>query len=138
MNSTHNDRTFFTNEKGQTLLDRFKSTLKDTRFFDVLVGYFRSSGFYHLYESIEPIDKTRILIGLGKSDRARACYLHACLRYVQHDYMTNTTLRERFGIEDKNSATASRIIKDTLKAELIRCYDDSVGNKAKKYLPWWA
>lgn len=80
----------------------------------------------------------RELKEMDKADRARACYLHACLRYVQHDYMTNTTLRDRFGIEDKNSATASRIIKDTLKAELIRCYDDSVGNKAKKYLPWWA
>jgi hypothetical protein len=31
--------------------------------------------------------------------------------------------------------TASRIIKDTLKAGLIRCYDDLVGSKAKKYLP---
>ncbi len=79
----------------------------------------------------------RELKDMDKTDRARACYLHACLRYVQHDYMTNTTLRGRFGIEDKNSATASRIIKDTLKAKLIRCYDDSVGNKAKKYLPWW-
>jgi hypothetical protein len=44
------DLTFFTNTPGQTLLNRFKSTLKDTKFFDVLVGYFRSSGFYQLYE----------------------------------------------------------------------------------------
>jgi ATP-dependent DNA helicase RecG len=80
----------------------------------------------------------RELKEMDKTDRVRACYLHACLRYVQRDYMINTTLRGRFGIEDKNSATASRIIKDTLKAGLIRCYDDSVGSKAKKYLPWWA
>lgn len=59
------DLTFFTNEPGQTLLDRFKTTLKDTQYFDVLVGYFRSSGFFQLYESIEPIDKVRILVGLG-------------------------------------------------------------------------
>lgn len=80
----------------------------------------------------------RELKEMDKADRVRACYLHACLRYVQRDYMTNTTLRGRFGIEDKNSATASRIIKDTLTAGLIRCYDDSVGSKAKKYLPGWA
>lgn len=61
----HTDLTFFTNEEGQTLLDRFRRTLKDTRLFDVLVGYFRSNGFYQLYESIESIEKTRILIGLG-------------------------------------------------------------------------
>jgi len=36
------DLTFFTNEKGHTLLDRFRATLKDTVLFDVLVGYFRS------------------------------------------------------------------------------------------------
>jgi predicted HTH transcriptional regulator len=80
----------------------------------------------------------RELKEMDKTDRVRACYLHACLRYVQRDYMTNTTIRGRFGIEDKNSATASRIIKDTLKAGLIHCHDDSVGSKAKKYRPWWA
>ncbi len=57
--------TFFTNDKSHTLLDRFKATLVDTRLFDVLVGYFRSSGFYQLYDSIEPVGKTRILVGLG-------------------------------------------------------------------------
>lgn len=75
---------------------------------------------------------------MDKDDRIRACYLHACLKYVQRSFMTNTTLRERFGIEDKNSATASRIIKDTTLAGFIRCHDDAVGSKAKKYLPWWA
>jgi len=39
------DLTFFTNEPGVTLLDRFRKTLKDVKFFDVLVGYFRTSGF---------------------------------------------------------------------------------------------
>jgi len=75
---------------------------------------------------------------MDKKDRIRACYLHACLRYVQRNFMTNTTLRERFGIEPKNSATVSRIIKDTIEADLIRCQDDSVGTKARRYLPWWA
>ncbi len=47
------DLTFFTNEEGSSLLSRFKSTLKDTQLFDVLVGYFRASGFYQLYDSLE-------------------------------------------------------------------------------------
>ena len=59
------DLTFFANEPGQTLLDRFRITLADTQLFDVLVGYFRSSGFYQLYESIEKVEKTRIIVGLG-------------------------------------------------------------------------
>jgi len=75
---------------------------------------------------------------MDKTDRIRACYLHACLRYVQRDYMTNTTLRERFGIAEKNSSMVSRIIKDVIDAGLIRCHDETVGSRARKYLPGWA
>lgn len=60
-----NDLTFFTNEDGQKLEDRFKKTLKDVKYFDILVGYFRSSGFYKLYKEFENIDKIRILVGLN-------------------------------------------------------------------------
>ncbi|KAA6338474.1 ATP-dependent RNA helicase DbpA, partial [termite gut metagenome] len=59
------DTRFFTNENGLTLLDRFKSTLKDSQYFDILVGYFRLSGFHQLYDSFEKIEKTRILVGLN-------------------------------------------------------------------------
>jgi hypothetical protein len=52
--------------------------------------------------------------------------------------MTNATLRERFGMDVKNSALASRIINDTIANKKIRCHDESVGPKARKYLPWWA
>jgi ATP-dependent DNA helicase RecG len=80
----------------------------------------------------------RELKDMDKADRERACYLHACLKYVQREFMTNTTLRERFGIEDKNSATASRIIKETLEANLIRPLDESASRKFMRYVPWWA
>ena len=75
---------------------------------------------------------------MDKHERVDACYLHASLRYVQNNLMTNTTLRQRFGIEIKNSAMASRIIADTIEAKLIRCQDETVGTKARKYIPWWA
>jgi hypothetical protein len=53
--------------------------------------------------------------------------------------MTNQSLRERFKIDDKNSAIASRIIKDTLDAKLIKEDDPSSNSKKfKKYLPFWA
>lgn len=66
----HNDLTFFTNEEGQKLEDRFKSTLKDVRYFDILVGYFRTSGFYKLYKDFENIEKIRILVGLNADRKA--------------------------------------------------------------------
>jgi hypothetical protein len=64
------DLTFFTNEPDSTLLDRFRKTLKDVRYFDVLVGYFRTSGFFNLYQSLETIEKIRILVGLNIDRRA--------------------------------------------------------------------
>ena len=80
----------------------------------------------------------RPLNKMDKDSRIRACYLHACLKYVNRDYMTNTSLRDRFGIEVKNSALASRIIKETLVADLIRPYDESASRKFMKYVPFWA
>ncbi|MCL0028449.1 phospholipase D-like domain-containing protein, partial [Peptococcaceae bacterium] len=59
------DLTFITNEKNRRLLDRFKALIKDTRFFDVLVGYFYTSGFHALYKSLESTEKIRILIGIS-------------------------------------------------------------------------
>jgi len=61
------DLTFITNEQGQTLKKRFEALIKDSRFFDCLVGYFYTSGFYALYKSLEATDKIRILIGIGTS-----------------------------------------------------------------------
>jgi ATP-dependent DNA helicase RecG len=80
----------------------------------------------------------RSLTRMDKADRVRACYLHACLRYVNRDYMTNASLRERFGIEAHNSATASRLIKEALEAKAIRLHDEAAANKLKKYVPSWA
>ena len=61
------DTTFITNEGERNLRDRFRVLIKDTRFFDVLVGYFYTSGFYALYKSLENTEKIRILIGISTS-----------------------------------------------------------------------
>ena len=62
----NNDLTFFTNEPERNLYDRFSKILnKNTQFFDVLVGYFRASGFYLLQEALDKVEKTRILIGIN-------------------------------------------------------------------------
>ncbi|MDD4986428.1 MAG: hypothetical protein PHQ43_11735, partial [Dehalococcoidales bacterium] len=57
------DTTFITNEDENNLKERFKVLLAGTRFFDVLVGYFYTSGFYTLLRSLHNTEKIRILIG---------------------------------------------------------------------------
>jgi hypothetical protein len=52
--------------------------------------------------------------------------------------MTNATLRERFQIDNRNSSMVSRIINDAIAARLVRIYDESVGSRARRYVPWWA
>jgi len=59
------DLTFITNESGQTLKERFGVLIKDSRFFDVIVGYFYAGGFYELYRVLENTEKIRILVGIG-------------------------------------------------------------------------
>jgi hypothetical protein len=75
---------------------------------------------------------------MAKADRIRACYLHACLRHVTRQPMTNASVRARFGIEARNKAAASRLIREALDAGMIRLVDSEVGDKLRAYLPFWA
>jgi predicted HTH transcriptional regulator len=76
---------------------------------------------------------------MDREDRVRACYLHACLQYVQRKFMTNATLRERFGFDDRNRAQASRVIRMATEAGLIRQYDpENESRRDTKYVPFWA
>lgn len=62
----HTDLKFFTNEPERDLYSRFATILKsNTQFFDVLVGYFRTSGFFKMYEALEDVEKIRILVGMN-------------------------------------------------------------------------
>lgn len=60
------DLKFFTNEPERTLYDRFNKILKtNTQYFDMIVGYFRTSGFFRLCDAMKDLDKIRILVGLN-------------------------------------------------------------------------
>jgi predicted HTH transcriptional regulator len=78
------------------------------------------------------------LAAMDKADRLRACYLHACLRYVTRKAMTNRSVRERFGIADRNASTASRLLNEAVEAGLIVVPDPDVGSRVRRYLPFWA
>jgi ATP-dependent DNA helicase RecG len=75
---------------------------------------------------------------MDKHDKIRACYLHACLKYVSGEFMTNQSLRERFGIEEHNYSMVSRIISETINAGFIKDYDsENKSRKYAKYVPFW-
>lgn len=80
----------------------------------------------------------RPLTQMDKADRIRACYLHACLKWVMRDYLTNASLRERFGVEERNKATVSRYIREAVEDGAIKPYDADASKKLMKYVPFWA
>tara|TARA_Y100000310_G_scaffold317461_1_gene370369 strand:- start:54 stop:932 length:879 start_codon:yes stop_codon:yes gene_type:complete len=69
---------------------------------------------------------------MDKDDKVRACYQHCALKCVSNELMTNQSLRKRFNIDKRNYPMASRIIADTIKAELIK------QQKNASYVPFWA
>lgn len=80
----------------------------------------------------------RSLTRMDKGDRIRACYLHACLKHVSSEIMTNESIRKRFNILDSNYPAASRIIKETMESKLIKLKDpDSKSKKHSQYVPFW-
>lgn len=74
----------------------------------------------------------------SSQEKLQICYQHCVLKYVNQEAMTNASLRERFGIESKNSAAVSRILKDALNRNLIKLYDPDAGPKLRRYVPIWA
>ena len=78
------------------------------------------------------------LTTMERADRVRACYLHACLRYVMRQAVTNASIRERFVIEEKNSALASRLLNEAVEDGMIVVRDLNVGTRIRSYLPYWA
>ncbi|MCE2520492.1 MAG: transcriptional regulator, partial [Alphaproteobacteria bacterium] len=75
---------------------------------------------------------------MDKADRIRACYLHACLRYVVREPMTNKSVRERFGVAEENASMISRLLNDAVAADVIAVADPDAGTRARSYLPFWA
>ena len=104
---------FFTNEEGNSLYERFNRILKNAQYFDSLVGYFRSSGFYRLCDSLENIEKIRILIGLNVDKQT-----YDAIQEVEQkklDFEAQANIRKQFKeevkIEFENSQDTSDVVK---------------------------
>lgn len=75
---------------------------------------------------------------LTAEERVRACYQHACLRYERSDYMSNGSLRSRFGLRPAQYPQVSNVIKDAIDAGKIRPLATDQPNRNARYVPYWA
>ena len=71
-------------------------------------------------------------------ERLWSCYLHACIRYLDHEHLTNQSLRKRFGETEVSTYVISRLIKKVVEKGLIRCFDPEAALRSKSYVPFWA
>jgi ATP-dependent DNA helicase RecG len=74
---------------------------------------------------------------LSKAEKIWSCFCHCVVRWVRHDYMSNTSLRERFSLEREDYQTASGVIADAKKAGRIVPADPAQGRKNARYVPYW-
>ena len=79
---------------------------------------------------------------MDRSERVRACYLHACLKYVSRESFTNASVRKRFDIKAATAASvasiASRYIREAVEDGCIKPLDERAGRRRMSYVPFWA
>jgi len=121
------DLTFLTNEDGKSLKDRFSSLIKDTRFFDVLVGYFYTSGFYAIYPTLENTEKIRILIGIS-TNRQTYDLIQKIQSHKEINNQFGETVTEEMELSENNPKVEEGVKKflEWLKSEKleIRAYPE--------------
>lgn len=90
-------------------------------------------------------DNTRVVLyaprplsKLSSSEKCQAIYFHACLKHTRGEFVTNASVRQRFGIHQRNSAQASRLIASAVREGALIPDNTETAKKLKRYLPWWA
>ncbi|MEP6588712.1 MAG: ATP-binding protein [Polaromonas sp.] len=162
------DRIQFTNP-GQLLptkrMDRLIGTTPESRN-EILAGAFRryriceerGTGFEKVVKSVELFGLPPVMFSslenafrvtlyapkkfsdMAQSERIEAAYQHAVLQHLSSKTLTNTTLRERFKLHEKQRTQVSNLIRDAVDAGRIKRKDATTATSSKfaEYLPYWA
>jgi ATP-dependent DNA helicase RecG len=75
---------------------------------------------------------------MSQTERIEASYQHAVLQYLSSNTLTNTSLRNRFKLHEKQRNQITNLIGDAVVAGRIKRKDAGSGNKFAEYLPYWA
>ena len=75
---------------------------------------------------------------MAQAERVEACYQHAVLQHFSSQTLTNTTLRTRFKVSERQRNQITNLIADAVAAGRIKRKDNTSGNKFAEYVPYWA
>ncbi|VTU46756.1 hypothetical protein SRS16P3_00468 (plasmid) [Variovorax sp. SRS16] len=81
------------------------------------------------------ISVPRKFTDMSMTERIEACYQHAALQYLSSQTLTNTTLRERFKLNEKQRNQVTNLISDAVGAGRIKRKDLGAGKKFAEYIP---
>ncbi len=84
------------------------------------------------------LSRYKPLRDLAPEERINAVYQHCVLRFVTNQITNNESIRDRFKIDKKNSAMASRLLGEAVIATVIKPSDPQAANKLMRYVPYWA
>jgi len=74
---------------------------------------------------------------LSKEEKLRACFFHCVLCWIKNDYMSNTSLRDRFMLPQEDYQAVSAIISESVKKRRVTPADVNQGKRNAKYVPYW-
>ncbi|MFT5192056.1 MAG: ATP-dependent DNA helicase RecG [Verrucomicrobiales bacterium] len=76
---------------------------------------------------------------MSVQERLDTCYQHAVLRHLSSSAMTNTSLRDRLKMPEKQRPMVSSLIQQAVDAGRVKPADpDNRSRKFAEYVPYWA
>lgn len=75
---------------------------------------------------------------ISQEDKCWSAYLHACIKFSEGEALSNSSLRQRFGLHESASGTISRLIKASVEKKLLKPLDADTAPRYMKYVPIWA
>lgn len=90
------------------------------------------------FGSIRTFEQDGKVLFCGKDIAKALGYLHACIKHVEGQQLTNSSLRKRFGVNDSSAGNISRLIKEAVSKQLIKPLDPNTAPRYMKYIPIWA
>lgn len=83
--------------------------------------------------------RPRTFAQMSPKERLDACYQHTVLNHLSGSAMTNTSLRERLKMPEKQRSMVSVIIQEAIEKGRIKPADpDNTSKKFAEYVPYWA
>ena len=131
--------------------ERLASTMRDFHLCEERGGGLDKALFAIELASLPPLEfvpsehsMTVVLYGpkpfgkMSRQEKIRACYQHCVLRFIQRDFMSNASLRERFRMSADDYQPVSDVISAAKQERRIAPADPDQGRKGAKYIPYWA